>query len=240
MFSQLKNRTMATTTHTTTIKEDLIIEFSKTGKELFTINSKQGLKDLCKHFGLRDTFNFEYGSGVSCHETDPCSWSGTKAGIKLSENSSYSMNRNGHSTWTQFQYGKQFTSKVVQERLNKMHNIHVNSIRKENLNDYRNELNTYLSQWSRGSLSTENVNIKMLADTTLILNNDTYFQRTLNDWSRFDINNRTTHDASISSGLALMACNKNKYRPIPKIVRQSYNLGIKKYDNRGSLSKIIK
>ena len=69
---------------------------------------------------------------------------------------------------------------------------------------------------------------------------DTYFQRTLNDWSRFDINNRTTHDASISSGLALMACNKNKYRPIPKIVRQSYNLGIKKYDNRGSLSKIIK
>ena len=69
---------------------------------------------------------------------------------------------------------------------------------------------------------------------------DTYFQRTLNDWARFDINNRTTHDASISSGLALMACNKNKYRPVPKIVRQSYNLGIKKYDNRGSLSKIIK
>jgi len=68
---------------------------------------------------------------------------------------------------------------------------------------------------------------------------DTYFQRTLNDWSRFDINNRTTHDASISSGLAIMACNKHKYRPVPKIVRQSYDLGIKKYDNRGSLSKII-
>ena len=68
---------------------------------------------------------------------------------------------------------------------------------------------------------------------------DTYFQRTLNDWSRFDINNRTTHDASISSGLAVMACNKHKYRPVPKIVRQSYDLGIKKYDNRGSLSKII-
>jgi hypothetical protein len=68
---------------------------------------------------------------------------------------------------------------------------------------------------------------------------DTYFQRTLDDWSKFNINNRTTHDASISSGLALMACNKNKYRPVPKLIKQQYDLGIKKYDNRGSLSKII-
>jgi hypothetical protein len=68
---------------------------------------------------------------------------------------------------------------------------------------------------------------------------DVYFQRTLEDWAKFDINNRTTHDASISSGLAIMACNKNKYRPIPKIIRQSYDLGIKKYDNSGLLSKII-
>ena len=68
---------------------------------------------------------------------------------------------------------------------------------------------------------------------------DVYFQRTLEDWAKFDINNRTTHDASISSGLAIMACNKNKYRPVPKIVRQNYDLGIKKFDNSGLLSKII-
>ncbi len=68
---------------------------------------------------------------------------------------------------------------------------------------------------------------------------DVYFQRTLEDWAKFDINNRTTHDASISSGLAIMACNKNKYRPVPKMVRQSYDLGIKKFDNSGLLSKII-
>ena len=68
---------------------------------------------------------------------------------------------------------------------------------------------------------------------------DTYFQRTLEDWAKFDINNRTTHDASISSGLALMACNKNKYRPVPQMIRQTYDLGIKKYDNKGQLSKII-
>ena len=68
---------------------------------------------------------------------------------------------------------------------------------------------------------------------------DMYFQRTLEDWGKFNINNRTTHDASISSGLAIMACNKNKYRPVPKLIKQKYDLGIKKYDNSGSLSKII-
>jgi len=68
---------------------------------------------------------------------------------------------------------------------------------------------------------------------------DVYFQRTLDDWARFNINNRTTHDASISSGLAIMACNKNKYRPVPKLIKQEYELGIKKYDNTGALSKII-
>ena len=40
---------------------------------------------------------------------------------------------------------------------------------------------------------------------------DMYFQRTLEDWAAFNINNRTKHDASISSGLAIMACNKNRY-----------------------------
>ena len=68
---------------------------------------------------------------------------------------------------------------------------------------------------------------------------DVYFQRTLDDWAKFNINNRTTHDASISSGLAIMACNKNKYRPVPKLIKQEYELGIKKYDNTGALSKII-
>ena len=69
---------------------------------------------------------------------------------------------------------------------------------------------------------------------------DVYFQRTLEDWAAFDINNRTTHDASISSGLALMACNKNRYAPVSRRKREPIDLGIKKYDNRGSLSKIIK
>ena len=69
---------------------------------------------------------------------------------------------------------------------------------------------------------------------------DMYFQKTLEDWATFDINNRTKHDASISSGLAIMACNKNKYTPVPMITKKSIDLGIKKYNNEGSLSKIKK
>jgi hypothetical protein len=69
---------------------------------------------------------------------------------------------------------------------------------------------------------------------------DLYFQRTLQDWAKFNINNRTMHDASISSGLAIMACNKNKYRPVPKQTLVSYDLGIKKYNNKGDISKIIR
>ena len=66
-----------------------------------------------------------------------------------------------------------------------------------------------------------------------------YFQRTLEDWAAFDINNRTKHDASISSGLAIMACNKNKYRPVAEVIKEPVNLNFSKYDNRGNESKII-
>jgi hypothetical protein len=67
-----------------------------------------------------------------------------------------------------------------------------------------------------------------------------YFNSTLNDWSKFDINKRTRHDASISSGLAIMACNRHLYRPNPKVNRQPVNLNISKYNNKGINSRIIK
>ena len=67
-----------------------------------------------------------------------------------------------------------------------------------------------------------------------------YFNETLNDWAKFDINKRTKHDASISSGLAIMACNKNLYRPTASRKKQKINLGIARYTNDGFTSKIIK
>jgi hypothetical protein len=67
-----------------------------------------------------------------------------------------------------------------------------------------------------------------------------YFNKTLNDWARFDITKRTKFDATISSGLAVMACNRNLYRPNAKIERDKLNISIAKYTNTGNTSKIIK
>jgi hypothetical protein len=67
-----------------------------------------------------------------------------------------------------------------------------------------------------------------------------YFNRTLNDWAGFDINKRTKFDASISSGLAIMACNRQMYTPNPKIEKQKVSINISKYNNKGFTSQIIK
>mgnify|MGYP003122998955 CR=1 FL=1 len=67
-----------------------------------------------------------------------------------------------------------------------------------------------------------------------------YFNETLNDWSKFDINKRTKYDATISSGLAIMACNRHLYAPNAKIERKNIDISISRYSNTGSNSKIIK
>jgi hypothetical protein len=68
---------------------------------------------------------------------------------------------------------------------------------------------------------------------------DLYFNELLNDWSRFDINKRTKHDASISSGLAVMANNRHLYAPNAKVERQALNIHMSKYTNKGNMSQII-
>jgi len=67
-----------------------------------------------------------------------------------------------------------------------------------------------------------------------------YFNELLNDWSKFDINKRTKFDASISSGLAIMACNRHLYVPNHKVEKPKLNISIAKYKNTGSTSQIIK
>ena len=67
-----------------------------------------------------------------------------------------------------------------------------------------------------------------------------YFNSLLNDWARFDINKRTKHDATISSGLAIMACNRHLYRPNAKVEKPKLNINISKYKNTGNISQIIK
>jgi hypothetical protein len=67
-----------------------------------------------------------------------------------------------------------------------------------------------------------------------------YFNELLNDWAKFDINKRTKHDASISSGLAIMANNRHLYAPNAKVEKPKLNISIAKYENKGSMSKLIK
>ena len=65
------------------------------------------------------------------------------------------------------------------------------------------------------------------------------FNNTLNDWAKFDINRRTKFDATISSGLAIMACNRHLYSPRQNVEKSKINLSIAKYMNKGFNSKII-
>ena len=63
------------------------------------------------------------------------------------------------------------------------------------------------------------------------------FTRTLEDWARFDINNRTRFDATISSGLAVMAIQKHLYQPEKKESKISINFA--RYKNTGTISEIL-
>jgi hypothetical protein len=65
-----------------------------------------------------------------------------------------------------------------------------------------------------------------------------YFTRTLEDWARFDINNRTKFDATISSGLAIMANQKHLY--VQPKTESKISIKFAKYDNKGNSSRIIK
>tara|TARA_B110000459_G_C16625265_1_gene504852 strand:+ start:1677 stop:3923 length:2247 start_codon:yes stop_codon:yes gene_type:complete len=65
-----------------------------------------------------------------------------------------------------------------------------------------------------------------------------YFSRTLQDWARFDINNRTKFDASISSGLAIMANQQHLYKTVKKESKISINFA--RYNNNGISSQIIR
>jgi hypothetical protein len=69
---------------------------------------------------------------------------------------------------------------------------------------------------------------------------DCYFNELLNDWCKFDINKRTKHDASISSGLAIMANNRHLYRPNAEVKKPQLNINVSRYTNTGNNSQIIK
>ena len=70
--------------------------------------------------------------------------------------------------------------------------------------------------------------------------NSMYFNETLNDWAKFDITKRTKFDAAISSGLAIMACNRHLYSPVSKKEQSKISLNFGRYNNKGQKSELIK
>ena len=62
------------------------------------------------------------------------------------------------------------------------------------------------------------------------------FSKTLEDWAKFDISDRTMFDATISSGLAIMACQKHLYQPEKKESKISIKFAT--YNNKGNISSL--
>jgi hypothetical protein len=65
-----------------------------------------------------------------------------------------------------------------------------------------------------------------------------YFNRTLIDWANYDISKRTKFDATVSSGLAIMA--NQKYVSKPEKVGKEINVNFAKYNNNGLFSSILR
>jgi hypothetical protein len=65
-----------------------------------------------------------------------------------------------------------------------------------------------------------------------------YFTKTLEDWAKFDINDRTKFDAAISSGLAIMATQRSTFQAVKKDSKISIKFA--RYNNNGRYSEIIK
>ena len=63
------------------------------------------------------------------------------------------------------------------------------------------------------------------------------FTRTLNDWARFNYDDRTKFDASISSGLAIMANQKHLY--VPEKKESKISIKFARYSNKGHNSELI-
>ena len=64
-----------------------------------------------------------------------------------------------------------------------------------------------------------------------------FFGKTLEDWAKFDISNRTKFDAAISSGLAIMANQKHLYTPSQEKSKISINFA--RYNNTSNKSQIV-
>lgn len=64
-----------------------------------------------------------------------------------------------------------------------------------------------------------------------------FFNRTLQDWAKFDPRDRTKRDASISSGLAIMATNRFSF--VATKEKEKRSIEMPRYNNSGAISSLI-
>ena len=106
---------------------------------------------------------------------------------------------------------------------------------KDILDSHENSIRTFIQR--RVGISDDNIS-QTVREPDLM--GDMPFSDTLIDWMKFDPSNRTAFDATISSGLALMGCRRERYKPTRKKTDpKKYVPLFKKYSNKNNIGSII-
>jgi hypothetical protein len=104
------------------------------------------------------------------------------------------------------------------------------------LTSHENAIRTFIQR--RVGVANDVESIKFRTEGEM---GDMPFEETIRDWMKFDPSNRTAFDATISSGLAIMGTEKEKYIPQRKKTEpKKYVPLFKKYKNNGDIGSIIK
>ena len=106
---------------------------------------------------------------------------------------------------------------------------------KDMLDSHMNAIGSWVENYV-GEYSDPNLLVRPLGEM-----GDMVFDETLEDWINFDPDKRTDYDATISSGLAIMACQTEKYKGTTKTKKKKVPVGLfKKYNHSGQTSSVVK
>tara|TARA_R110000851_G_scaffold27764_5_gene77887 strand:- start:1969 stop:4611 length:2643 start_codon:yes stop_codon:yes gene_type:complete len=107
---------------------------------------------------------------------------------------------------------------------------------KDMLSSHENAIRTYIQRRVGYANDTESIKFRPEGDMGKMP-----FGDTITDWKKFDPNNRTAHDATISSGLSIVGTNQHKYKPTRKKADpKKYVPLLRKYSNTGDIGNFIK
>ena len=105
---------------------------------------------------------------------------------------------------------------------------------KDMLDSHQNAIGLWIEQYV-GVYNDEEKQLRKIGEM-----GDMPFLETLKDWLAFNPDKRTEYDATIASGLAIMACHEERYRGKKTPPKRTHVKSLlKKYNNRGSISTHI-